>query len=99
MRIETRSLKQHSALIAQHSVLCAAFCAILFALSFPANAQQTGKVFRIGYLDIGSASGDAMLVEAFRHELSNFGWVAGKNVIFEYRFAEGKADRLLELAG
>ncbi len=68
------------------------------ALGAVATAQQTGKIFRIGYLDAGTASGSAVLVEAFRQELSKLGWVEGKNITIEYRFAEGRNDRLPELA-
>ena len=60
-------------------------------------AQQTGKVLRIGYLDASTASGSAVLVEAFRQEMSKLGWIEGKNITIEYRFAEGKNDRLLSL--
>jgi putative ABC transport system substrate-binding protein len=64
-----------------------------------ADAQQTGKIFRIGFLDGSTASGLAGPLEAFRHELSKLGWIEGKNLIIEYRFAEGKgAERLRELA-
>ena len=63
-----------------------------------ANAQQAGKIFRIGFLDISTASGIAGLLEAFRQELTKLGWIEGKNIIVEYRFAEAKAERLLELA-
>src|SRR5215471_14992903 len=63
-----------------------------------AQAQQAGKIFRIGILDSGTVSGMAVLVDAFRHELSNLGWIEGKNIAFEYRFAEGKIERLPELA-
>ena len=63
-----------------------------------AEAQQTGKVFRIGFLDNSTASGMAVLSEAFRQELSKLGWVEGKNIAIEYRFAEQKTDRLPELA-
>ena len=63
-----------------------------------ADAQQTGKIPRIGYLDIGTASGSAVLVEAFRQELSKLGWIEGKNITIEYRFAEQKLERLPELA-
>jgi hypothetical protein len=47
-----------------------ALCAMLFALYLPAEAQQTGKIFRIGFLDTGTASGTAVLLEPFRQELS-----------------------------
>jgi putative tryptophan/tyrosine transport system substrate-binding protein len=63
-----------------------------------AQAQQTGKVFRIGFLDNSTASGMAVLVEAFRQELSKLGWIEGKNISVAYRFAEGKNDRLPQLA-
>jgi putative tryptophan/tyrosine transport system substrate-binding protein len=65
-----------------------------------ADAQQTGKVPRIGFLDTSTASGSAVLVDAFQQELSKLGWIEGKNVTIEYRFAEGKGTtRLSELAG
>jgi putative tryptophan/tyrosine transport system substrate-binding protein len=72
--------------------------AMLFALCLPVQAQQRGKIFRIGFLDRSTASGGALFIDAFRQELSKLGWVEGKNVIIEYRFAEGKNDRLPELA-
>ena len=63
-----------------------------------ADAQQPGKIFRIGFLDTSTASGSAVLVEAFRQELSKLGWIEGKNITIEYRFAEQKSERLPELA-
>jgi putative ABC transport system substrate-binding protein len=78
--------------------LSCALGALLFAFSFPADAQQTGKVFRIGFLDNSTASGIAVLVDAFRQELSKLGWTDGKNITIEYRFAEQKNERLPELA-
>ncbi len=63
-----------------------------------AEAQQTGKIFRIGFLDNSTASGSAVLVDAFRQELSKLGWIEGKNITIEYRFAEQKHERLPELA-
>ena len=62
------------------------------------EAQQTGKIFRIGFLDNSTASGSAVLLEAFRQELSKLGWIEGKNITIEYRFAEQKRERLPELA-
>ncbi len=47
--------------------------AILFALCVSADAQQTGKIFRIGFLDNSTASGSTVLLEAFRQELSKLG--------------------------
>jgi putative ABC transport system substrate-binding protein len=63
-----------------------------------AEAQQAGKIFRIGYLDPSTAAGSAVLVKAFLQELSKLGWIEEKNFTVEYRFAEGKNDRLPELA-
>ena len=73
-------------------------CAMLLALCLPIQAQQTGKVARIGFLDPSTASGSAVLVDAFRQELSKLGWIEGKNISVDYRFAEGKRERLPELA-
>jgi putative ABC transport system substrate-binding protein len=78
--------------------LSCALCTLLLALSLPVEAQQTGKIFRIGFLDASTASGMAVLVDAFRGELSKLGWIEGKNITIEYRFAEGKTDRTPELA-
>jgi ABC-type uncharacterized transport system substrate-binding protein len=61
------------------------------------EAQQPGKTFRIGFLDPSTASGSTVLVDAFRQELSKLGWIEGKNITIEYRFAENKG-RLPELA-
>jgi putative tryptophan/tyrosine transport system substrate-binding protein len=73
-------------------------CAMLLALCASAEAQQPAKVPRIGYLDPSTASGSAVLLDAFRQELSKLGWNEGKNITIEYRFAEQKLERLPELA-
>jgi putative ABC transport system substrate-binding protein len=73
-------------------------CAIVLALCFPAQAQQPKKIFRIGFLDNSTASGSAVLMDAFRQELGKLGWIVGKNIAIEYRFAEQKNERLPELA-
>ena len=73
--------------------------ALTFAFSGAVvEAQQSGKIFRIGRLDVSTASGGAVLWDAFRKELSSLGWTEGKNVTFEYRFAEQRFERLPELA-
>jgi ABC-type uncharacterized transport system substrate-binding protein len=71
---------------------------LLFARGTFAEAQQPGKVLRIGFLDASTASGSAVPVEAFRREMSKLGWIEEKNITIEYRFAEYKLERLPELA-
>jgi putative tryptophan/tyrosine transport system substrate-binding protein len=71
-------------------------CVMLFALCV--EAQQTGKIFRIGFLDDSTASNIAVRLDNFRQELGKLGWIEGKNVTIEYRFAEGKLERLPDLA-
>jgi putative ABC transport system substrate-binding protein len=63
-----------------------------------AEAQQPKKVPRIGFLDDSTASNIAVRLVTFRQELSKLGWIDGKNVAIAYRFAEGKLERLPELA-
>jgi hypothetical protein len=83
--------------VVSKSVFCIALSAMLFALCGSVDAQQTRKVARIGLLDSSTASG-MEVVDAFRQELSKIGWIEGKNITIEYRFAEGKLERLPELA-
>jgi putative ABC transport system substrate-binding protein len=63
-----------------------------------AQAQQTGKLFRIGLLDPSDASSSSVRLKAFWEEIRRLGWIEGKNIIVEYRFAEEKTDRLTALA-
>ena len=71
---------------------------LLFALCMSADAQQPKNVPRIGFLGFTSPSGIAARIEAFRQGLRELGYVDGKNIVIEYRYAEGKLDRLSELA-
>ncbi|HSE89382.1 MAG TPA: ABC transporter substrate-binding protein [Candidatus Binatia bacterium] len=73
-------------------------CAMLFALTFSATAQQPTKVSQIGYLAPASPSAMSARVESFREGLRELGYVEGKNIIIEYRYAEEKLDRLPALA-
>lgn len=68
-----------------------------FAAPLVSFAQQKGKVWRIGFLGAISASGYASQVEGLRSGLRDFGYVEGKNLVVEYRWAEGKYERLPEL--
>ena len=63
-----------------------------------AQAQQPTKVPRIGYLAVNSLSDNAARIDAFRQGLRELGYVEGKNIIIEWRSAEGKPDRLPALA-
>ena len=63
-----------------------------------AEAQQPTKVPRIGYLTAASPSAFAARIEAFRQGLRELGYVEGKNIVIEWRYAEGKLDRLPALA-
>jgi putative ABC transport system substrate-binding protein len=76
-------------------IFSVAFGAMLLGLCWLAEAQQPGKVYRIGYL--GSAA-RGPFVEAFEQGLRDHGYELGKNVIIEYRSAGGKLDRLPGLA-
>jgi putative ABC transport system substrate-binding protein len=76
-------------------------CAMLLALYSFAEAQQVaGKVPRIGFLHTGSASDpvNSRRLDVFRQSLRDLGYIEGKNINIEYRFGEGKSERLQELA-
>lgn len=72
-----------------------ALCTLLFALCFPANAQQPGKVPRIGY--VMNRSGPMEFDEAFRRGLRELGYVEGENIIVEYRWGDGREEKLRDL--
>jgi putative ABC transport system substrate-binding protein len=63
-----------------------------------AGAQQTGKVQRVGVLASGSPTTSGPFIEALRRGLHDLGWVEGRNVALDVRFAEGSMDRLAGLA-
>jgi ABC-type uncharacterized transport system substrate-binding protein len=79
-------------------VLSILFVVVLLAVAVIAEAQQIGKVPRIGYLSPTSPSVSPTRIEAFRHGLRELGYVEGKNIVIDYRYAEGKFDRLPALA-
>jgi putative ABC transport system substrate-binding protein len=81
------------------NVVGIALCAMLFALCRPVEAQQQAKVARIGYLTGTSVSVPSARVEVFRQGLRELGYVEGKNIVIEWRGAEGRSDRLPVLAG
>src|SRR5438309_1849768 len=79
-------------------IIFLALCSLLLARCSAVEAQQAGEILRIGFLDGSTGAGSAVLVDAFRQELSKLGWTEGKNITIEYRFAEQKLERLPELA-
>ena len=81
----------------QLKVSALVLCAMLFALCVSVEAQQEKKLARIGYLGNRSSS-DAPWINEFRGGLSEFGYVEGQNIIMEYRYWDGKLERLPELA-
>jgi ABC-type uncharacterized transport system substrate-binding protein len=60
--------------------------------------QQAGKVPRIGFLSLTSASDRPFLLDAFRQRLRELGWADGQNIVIDYRYAEDRVDRLPDLA-
>ena len=84
-----------------HSFAFSAFVALavlLFVLCPSAEAQQPKKFARIGYLNPGDPVSRTYRTEAFRQGLKELGYIEGKNIIIEYRFAEARSERLPELA-
>lgn len=71
---------------------------LLLAFGMCAEAQQITKIARIGILPGGSPSSMATLVEAFQQGLHQLGYVEGKNILLEYRYAEGKHEKYRDLA-
>ena len=71
---------------------------LLLWLCVHANSQQAPKIPRIGYLSPTSPSVSPTRIEAFRQGLRELGYIDGKNIVIEHRFAEGKLDRLPGLA-
>ena len=70
----------------------------LLATPLAAPAQPAGKVYRIGFLGVTSLSTISARIAGFRQGLRELGYVEGSNVVIEYRWAEGKAERLPDLA-
>jgi putative tryptophan/tyrosine transport system substrate-binding protein len=68
------------------------------AAPLAAEAQQAGKVPRIGFLSLTSPSDRPFLLDAFRQRLRELGWVEGQNIVIDYRYAEDRFDRLPDLA-
>jgi putative tryptophan/tyrosine transport system substrate-binding protein len=70
----------------------------LLAAPLVAKAQSSGKVPRVAYLNASSAANATGVVEAFRQGLRELGYIEGQNILIEYRWADGRFDRLPALA-
>ena len=79
-------------------VLSILVAAMLLAVAVIAEAQQPKKVPRIGFLSAPPLPLSSDRLEAFRQGLRELGYIEGKNIVIEYRYAEGKLDRLPALA-
>ena len=73
-------------------------CALLFALCGSVEAQLPKKVPRLGYLSQLDLASESTRSEPIRLALRELGYIEGQNIVTEYRYAEGKLDRLPELA-
>jgi putative ABC transport system substrate-binding protein len=79
-------------------ILICLLLTVFLATVFSAEAQQSAKVPRIGYLTGATPDGQSARIEAFRQGLRELGYVEGKNIVIEYRYAEENLDRLPALA-
>ena len=70
----------------------------IISVALPAEAQPPGRIFRIGYLSSSSPSAVSRLVDAFEQGLRDLGYVEGRSIAIEYRWAEGRAEPLPDLA-
>jgi putative ABC transport system substrate-binding protein len=68
--------------------------AVVLAVPLPAEAQQAGKVYRIGYMSVVSRQSAEPLMVIFLRALRDLGWIEGRNVLVEWRWADGKVERL-----
>ena len=84
--------------VVNKSLFYIALCTMLSVLFSHADAQQPTKIPRISYLTGNSPSTNPARIEALRQGLRELGYMKGKNIIIEWRYAEGKADRLPALA-
>jgi putative ABC transport system substrate-binding protein len=84
--------------VRSRKLITLALSALLLTVSFPAEAQQPGKIPRIAFLAGGSRSADSLLLETFWRRMNELGYVEGKNIAAEYPFAEGAPERLPNFA-
>src|SRR5207237_4437806 len=82
----------------RNKIFCFALCYVFIALSARVDAQSQAKVAKIGWLGARPAATAAEQRELFGRELRALGYIEGKNIAFEYRYADNKLDRLPVLA-
>src|SRR5262249_18402169 len=80
------------------SILVLTLCTMCFTLCLPAQAQQPKKIPRIGVLFSGTRSANLTDIDAFRDGLRDLGYLEEKNILLEYRYAEGEFSRVSSLA-
>jgi ABC-type uncharacterized transport system substrate-binding protein len=87
-------------IVRKHSGLSLTVCALFFALSSSIEAQQAGKTYRIGVLSPAKPLAPSIptVVNLLSPALRELGYVEGKNLVIEWRFAHGNADRLPQFA-
>ena len=95
-RVECRVERAEKNMTRKITVLT--FCAMLFALCSSAQAQQPTKISRIGYLSARDSASESARAEAIRLALRELGYIEGRNIATEYRYAKGNLDRLPALA-
>ena len=83
-------------MITRREVLLA-IATTLLAMPLPGETQNARKIYRVGYLGNSSASLEPDLVEAFRQGMRDLGYIEGKNLVIEFRWAEGRYDRFASL--
>ena len=83
----------------RNKIITLGLSALLFALCSSAEAQQPTKVPRIGYAAPLSPASESARIEPFKQGLRDLGYIEGKNILVEYRYAEGKSDRIPALVG
>jgi len=90
-------MREGTAVAAAVTKLSLVVAVSILAVPLVAEAQPAGKVHRIGYLQGGLPTASPHSIQAFREGLRELGWIEGKNLVIEYRFAEGRFDRLPDL--
>src|SRR5215471_17793980 len=95
----TRPLSPLTMLLSRHTRR-REFISLLGAVAWPlaARAQQAGKLPTIGFLGTNTPSAQSRWTAAFVQRLRELGWIEGRTFAIEYRWAEGRSERFLELA-